>query len=171
MKETNSNIDVWSLISTLVISFIIISSFSSCYHTRYVPVKTSMTKDSVVSKKDSIRIIDKINITDSVRMKDSVVIIQSPEGKLVGYKEYHYSNSTKNTDKSSQIWKARFDSLVSVKNKVIEKPYPVIKYKTVTVNKLSFIQKVEVILGKILFIILCLGAGYFVVPKIIKLIK
>lgn len=100
---------------------------SSCRSVQYVPVETiTVLKDSTITR-DSLIIKEKIVQKDSIVLKDSTVLTVDEEGNVVKTELYHYRDSYKELNRDYSRLQAKFDSLLSVKQRVVQMPYPVEK--------------------------------------------
>ena len=104
--------------------------FSSCRSPQYVPVETKIQlKDSVITK-------------DSVVIKDSTVIVVDESGNVIRTELYRYRDWYKELSRDYSMLQAKYDSLFSEKQKVVQVPYPVER-------ELSWWQSVRLHVGEI----------------------
>lgn len=115
---------------------------SSCRSVQYVPVETKTSlKDSVVIR-DSLMVKEKIVQKDSIVLKDSTVLVVDEDGNVLRTELYHYRDSYKELNRDYSRLQAKYDSLLSVKQRELLKPYPVEK-------KLSRWESIKMELGGI----------------------
>ena len=100
---------------------------SSCRSPQYVPVETKIQlKDSVITR-DSVVIKEQTVRKDSVVMKDSTVIVVDESGNVIRTELYRYRDWYKELSRDYSMLQAKYDSLFSEKQKVVQVPYPVEK--------------------------------------------
>ena len=110
--------------------------FSSCRSPQYVPVETKIQlKDSVIIKEQTVR-------KDSVVIKDSTVIVVDESGNVIRTELYRYRDWYKELSRDYSMLQAKYDSLFSEKQKVVQVPYPVER-------ELSWWQSVRLHVGEI----------------------
>ncbi|UVQ25951.1 hypothetical protein [Bacteroides thetaiotaomicron] len=98
---------------------------SSCRTPQYVPVETKMQlKDSVITR-DSVVIKEQTVRKDSVVIKDSTVIVVDKSGNVIRTELYRYRDWYKELSRDYSVLQAKYDSLFSEKQKVVQVPYPV----------------------------------------------
>lgn len=98
---------------------------SSCRTPQYVPVETKMQlKDSVITR-DSVVIKEQTVRKDSVVIKDSTVIVVDESGNVIRTELYRYRDWYKELSRDYSVLQAKYDSLFSEKQKVVQVPYPV----------------------------------------------
>ena len=98
---------------------------SSCRTPQYVPVETKIQlKDSVITR-DSVVIKEQTVRKDSVVMKDSTVIVVDESGNVIRTELYRYRDWYKELSRDYSVLQAKYDSLFSEKQKVVQVPYPV----------------------------------------------
>ena len=103
---------------------------ASCRSVKYVPVETKvLLKDSVVTR-DSLVIKEKTVQKDSIIYKDSTVLIVDEEGNVIRTELYRYRDSYKELSRDYSSLQAKYDSLLSIKQKEVQIPYPVEKELT-----------------------------------------
>lgn len=114
--------------------------FSSCRSIRHIPVETNIQlKDSVITR-DSVVIKEQTVRKDSVVMKDSTVIVVDESGNVIRTELYRYRDWYKELSRDYSVLQAKYDSLFSEKQKVVQVPYPVER-------ELSRWQKIKLELG------------------------
>ena len=97
---------------------------SSCRTPQYVPVETKMQlKDSVITR-DSVVIKEQTVRKDSVVIKDSTVIVVDKSGNVIRTELYRYRDWYKELSRDYSVLQAKYDSLFSEKQKVVQVPYP-----------------------------------------------
>ena len=115
---------------------------SSCRSPQYVPVETKIQlKDSVITR-DSVVIKEQTVRKDSVVMKDSTVIVVDESGNVIRTELYRYRDWYKELSRDYPMLQAKYDSLFSEKQKVVQVPYPVER-------ELSWWQSVKLQVGEI----------------------
>ena len=98
---------------------------SSCRTPQYVPVETKIQlKDSVITR-DSVVIKEQTVRKDSVVIKDSIVILVDESGNVIRTELYRYRDWYKELSRDYSVLQAKYDSLFSEKQKVVQVPYPV----------------------------------------------
>ena len=98
---------------------------SSCRTPQYVPVETKIQlKDSVITR-DSVVIKEQTVRKDSVVIKDSTVIVVDESGNVIRTELYRYRDWYKELSRDYSVLQAKYDSLFSEKQKVVQVPYPV----------------------------------------------
>ena len=116
--------------------------FSSCRSPQYVPVETKIQlKDSVITR-DSVVIKEQTVRKDSVVIKDSTVIVVDESGNVIRTELYRYRDWYKELSRDYSMLQAKYDSLFSEKQKVVQVPYPVER-------ELSWWQSVRLHVGEI----------------------
>lgn len=100
---------------------------TSCRSIQYVPIDTKvLLKDSVIMR-DSLVIKEKTVHKDSTVYKDSTVLVVDTEGNVIRTELYRYRDSYKELSRDYSSLQAKYDSLLSVKQKEVQVPYPVEK--------------------------------------------
>lgn len=127
---------------------------------QYIPVESKTElRDSVITR-DSIVIKEKVVTRDSTVTKDSTVIILDDKGNVIRTELYREKERYRELNSDYRLLQAKYDSLQSLKNKVIEIPYPVEK-------ELTRWQQTKMDVGGwamgVLSGIVILGIGYIVV--------
>lgn len=130
---------------------------------QYVPIESKTeTRDSIIAR-DSIVIKEKVFTRDSTVTKDSTVIILDDKGNVIRTELYREKERYRELNSDYRLLQAKYDSLQSLKNKVIEIPYPVEK-------ELTRWQQTKMDVGGwamgVLSGIVILGIGYFIVGLI-----
>lgn len=98
--------------------------------TVYVPVESqSEQRDSTIVR-DSVAIKEKVSYRDSTVIKDSTVIVMDAQGNVTRMELYRERNRYRELYQEKSELQAKYDSLLSVKNKEIQVPYPVEKKLT-----------------------------------------
>ncbi|MDB9116745.1 hypothetical protein PN597_15635 [Parabacteroides merdae] len=98
--------------------------------TVYVPVESqSEQRDSTIVR-DSVDIKEKVSYRDSTVIKDSTVIVMDAQGNVTRMELYRERNRYRELYQEKSELQAKYDSLLSVKNKEIQVPYPVEKKLT-----------------------------------------
>ena len=117
--------------------------FSSCRSPQYVPVETKIQlKDSVITR-DSVVIKEQTVRKDSVVIKDSTVIVVDESGNVIRTELYRYRDWYKELSRDYSMLQAKYDSLFSEMQKVVQVPYPVVE------RELSWWQSVRLHVGEI----------------------
>lgn len=116
-----------SVIFSLVLVFLLLGCRSRI---QYVPVESKTeARDSVITR-DSIVIKEKVVTRDSTVTKDSTVIILDDKGNVIRTELYREKERYRELNSDYRLLQAKYDSLQSLRNKVIEIPYPVEKQLT-----------------------------------------
>lgn len=116
-----------SVIFSLVLVFLLLGCRSRI---QYIPVESKTeARDSVITR-DSIVIKEKVVTRDSTVTKDSTVIILDDKGNVIRTELYREKERYRELNSDYRLLQAKYDSLQSLKNKVIEIPYPVEKQLT-----------------------------------------
>lgn len=98
--------------------------------TVYVPVESqSEQRDSTIVR-DSVAIKEKVSYRDSTVIKDSTVIVMDAQGNVTRMELYRERNRYRELYQEKSELQAKYDSLLSVKNKEIQVPYPIEKKLT-----------------------------------------
>ena len=99
----------------------------SCRSIQYVPVETTKTKTEYKEKegKDSTTTREVVNTRDSVIIRDSVVYTYNDKGELLSKEIWHWKERYRDKDNEYHELKARYDSLLLLKQDTIREPYPV----------------------------------------------
>lgn len=145
-----------SVIFSLVLVFLLLGCRSRI---QYVPVESKTeARDSVITR-DSIVIKEKVVTRDSTVTKDSTVIILDDKGNVIRTELYREKERYRELNSDYRLLQAKYDSLQSLRNKVIEIPYPVEK-------QLTWWQRTKMDVGGwaigVLSGVIILGVGYVV---------
>lgn len=147
-----------------IICILVVLSLIGCRtRMQYVPIESKTeTRDSIIAR-DSIVIKEKVFTRDSTVTKDSTVIILDDKGNVIRTELYREKERYRELNSDYRLLQAKYDSLQSLKNKVIEIPYPVEK-------ELTRWQQTKMDVGGwamgVLSGIVILGIGYFIVGLI-----
>lgn len=145
--------------TTFIVCFLIL--FTGCRsRIQYVPIESNIeTRDSVITH-DSIIIKEKIVTRDSTVIKDSTVIVLDDKGNVIRTELYRERERYRELNSDYILLQAKYDSLLNVKQKEIQVPYPVerqlTKWEEVKMNVGGW--AIGALSG-----ILLLGIGYVVV--------
>lgn len=114
-----------------IICVLLVLSLIGCRaRIQYIPVESKTElRDSVITR-DSIVIKEKVVTRDSTVTKDSTVIILDDKGNVIRTELYREKERYRELNSDYRLLQAKYDSLQSLKNKVIEIPYPVEKALT-----------------------------------------
>lgn len=114
-----------------IVCILLFLSFIGCRtRIQYIPVESKTElRDSVITR-DSIVIKEKVFTRDSTVTKDSTVIILDDKGNVIRTELYREKERYRELNSDYRLLQAKYDSLQSLKNKVIEIPYPVEKELT-----------------------------------------
>lgn len=114
-----------------IICILVVLSLIGCRtRMQYVPIESKTeTRDSIIAR-DSIVIKEKVFTRDSTVTKDSTVIILDDKGNVIRTELYREKERYRELNSDYRLLQAKYDSLQSLKNKVIEIPYPVEKELT-----------------------------------------
>lgn len=136
--------------STVLFIFVFIFMTVGCNRTVYVPVESQTEyRDSVVTR-DSVITRERIQTRDSTVIKDSTVIVLDDKGNVIRKELYREKERYRELNSDYRLLQAKYDSLLSVKNKTEQIPYPVEK-------QLSNWQKLKLETGGIALGILAVG--------------
>nr|DAZ04500.1 MAG TPA: Integrin beta-2 [Caudoviricetes sp.] len=136
--------------STVLFIFVFIFMTVGCNRTVYVPVESQTEyRDSVVTR-DSVITRERIQTRDSTVIKDSTVIVLDDKGNVIRKELYREKERYRELNSDYRLLQAKYDSLLSVKNKTEQIPYPVEK-------QLSNWQKLKLETGGIALGILTVG--------------
>lgn len=119
-----------------------VMSLAGCSSPKYIPIETKvLLKDSVITR-DSLIIREKEIQRDSVVTRDSTVLVVDEEGNVVRTELYRYRDRYKDLSRYYSSLQVKYDSLLSVKQREVQVPYPVEIEK-----KLTWSQKIKIELG------------------------
>lgn len=95
--------------------------------TVYVPVESKTeTQDSIIIR-DTVEIKERFTSRDSTTTKDSTVTVVDTQGNVIRTERYRETDRFREVEKDYRELQARYEALLSAKNKEIQVPYPVEK--------------------------------------------
>ena len=114
----------------------------SCRSIKYVPVKEEIHDTVRINKTDTVNHYEVKKEKELVYVKDSTSTVLDEQGNVKSREKYRYTTIIKEKTDSLSRYKAMYDSLLAVKQKVIEKPVIVEKQLTKWERRFMTIGKI-----------------------------
>lgn len=155
----------------LVLLILGIAFLASCKSKiRYVPVENTKIEYRDRLIKDTSSNTEIRNVKDSVVIKDSIVYILNDKGDVIRKEVYQWKDRHHYSEYLLKQLQARYDSLLSVKEKEVQVPYPV-KGEIEYTNNLKWYQEACIWFTSLVLVTLALYLGIKYRGKIFSLFR